>query len=440
MRSKTTLASRPRIAVVGAGFAGLTAARELGRQYEVTVLDGSPWFEWLPNTHELLSGVKRPADLRLPHRALVARAGHRFVQATVAAIDAGAGRLVTSGGRSIGFDACIVAVGGVHDTFGVPGADRHAMSFKGVDDCDAIGRRLAQLARRPGRHSVVIVGGGLEGIEALGEILRRFRHSGAFDVSVVEAGARLLPGTPHALDAAVRAHCAGRDVRILTRSRVTSVTQSRVRLDTGESLRSDLTMWTGGSAPSPLLQASGLVDGPGSWVSVKASLQSRRFDNVFVAGDAAALPRPLGKQAYYAMQMGECAASNVARALEGRRLRNFSPSRKPMLVAFGDLDTFLVSGKAVVASPALAAAKEAIFQVTMARFDPSFGVASARRGASRLVRAAEELALPALTAGSGRARASLPSRPVRAPRGTATGPSVKKAAARRPRRRPAGPP
>jgi NADH dehydrogenase len=406
----------------------------------VTVFDGSPWFEWLPNTHELLSGVKRPADLRLPHKALVARAGHRFVQATVAAIDAGAGRLVTSGGRTIGFDACIVAVGGVHDTFGVPGADRHAMSFKGVGDCDAIGRRLAQLARRPGRHSVVIVGGGLEGIEALGEILRRFRHSDAFEVSVVEAGSRLLPGTPHALDAAVRAHCAGRDVRIITRSRVTSVTQARVRLDTGESLRSDLTMWTGGSAPSPLLQASGLADGPRSWAPVTTSLQSRRFDNVFVAGDAAALPRPLGKQAYYAMQMGECVADNVVRALAGRRLRSFSPSRKPMLVAFGDLDTFLVSGNFVVASPALAAAKEAIFQVTMARLDPSFSAAAVRRGASRAVRAAEELALPALTVGSGRRRAPLPSRPVRAPRGTATGPSVKKAAARRPRRRPAGRP
>ena len=440
MRSPSTSASRPRIAVVGAGFAGLTAARALGRGYSVTVLDGSPWFEWLPNTHELLSGVKRPADLRLPHRAIVARSGHRFVQATVAAIDAGAGRLVTSGGRSIGFDACIVAVGGVHDTFGVPGADRHAMSFKGVDDCHAIGRRLAQLALRAGRRSIVIVGGGLEGIEAIGEILRRFRHRDAFEVSVVEAGARLLPGAPSALDAAVRAHCERHAIRILTRSRVTSVTAARVRLDTGETLRSDLTMWTGGSAPSPLLQASGLADGPRSWAPVNASLQSRRFDNVFVAGDAAALPRPLGKQAYYAMQMGECAADNVVRALEGRRLRNFNPSRKPMLVAFGDLDTFLVSGNSVVASPALAAAKEAIFQVTMARLDPSYGPEAVRRGASRVVRAAEELALPALTAGSGRRRAALPSRPVRARRGTGTGPSEKTAAGHRPRRRPAGRP
>jgi NADH dehydrogenase len=440
MRSRTTLASRPRIAVVGAGFAGVTAARELGRQYAVTVLDGSPWFEWLPNIHELLSGVKRPADLRLPHRALVARLGHRFVQATVEEIDAAAGRLVTSGGRSIGFDACIVGVGGVHDTFGVPGADRHAMSFKGVDDCDAIRRRLAQLARQPGRHAVVIVGGGLEGVEALGEVLRRYRHSGAFAVSIVEAGTRLLPGTPRSLDAAVREHCARHEVRVVTGSRVTSVTPGRVRLDTGETLRSDLTMWTGGSAPSPLLQASGLAEGPRDWAPVKPSLQSRHFDNVFIAGDAAALPHPLGKQAYYAMQMGECAADNVVRALAGRRLRNFSPSRKPMLVAFGDIDTFLVSGKSVVASPALAAAKEAIFQVTMARIDPSFGATAVRRGASRLARAAEKLALPVFTVGSGRRRASLPSRSVRATRGTATGPAGKKAAGHRPRRRPAGRP
>ena len=140
------------------------------------------------------------------------------------------------------------------------------------------------------------------------------------------------------------------------------------------------------------------------------------------------------------MQMGECAAQNVVRALAGRRLRNFSPSRMPKLVAFGDLDTFLVSGKSVVASPAFAAAKEAVFQVTMARIDPSFGATAVRRGASRLVRAAEKLALPALTVASGRRRASLPSRPVRATRGTATGPSVKKAVARRPRRMPAGQP
>ena len=68
---------RSRIAIVGANFAGLTAAQNLDAQYAVTVFDRSAAFEWLPNLHELISGVKRPADLRLP-RAPPVRSAWRF--------------------------------------------------------------------------------------------------------------------------------------------------------------------------------------------------------------------------------------------------------------------------------------------------------------------------------------------------------------------------
>ena len=396
--------SRPTVAIVGANFAGLTAAQHLGREYAVTVIDRSPWFEWLPNIHELLSGVKRPADLRLPRRRLVSRAGHRFVRATVTAIDARAGRLTTSGGRQFDFDVCIVAVGAVNDTFGIKGADRHAMPFKSVDDCAAIGRALTTLVRRPGKHSVVIIGGGLEGIEALGEILRRHRHREGLSIRVIEAGPRLLPGTPLALDAAVRARCAEYGVHVHTRSPVIAVTPKRVQLSSGERLRSDLTIWTGGGMAPPLLRESGLVDKPRQWAPVTAALQSKRFENLFVIGDAAALPHPLGKQAYYAMQMGECAADNARRALAGRALRPFKPSPKPMLVAFGDLDTYLVSGRRVIASPGLAAIKEAVFQLTMAEFDPPLNAPALQQLAARLTGAAKGLAPPILGSAGARAR------------------------------------
>jgi len=97
----------------------------------------------------------------------------------------------------------------VDEAFGVPGAERHALSFKSVDECAEIGRRLAQLARRPGPASVVIVGGGFEGIEALGEILRRHGDRPGLTVSLVEAGPRLMPNSPAVIDRAVRRHCAG---------------------------------------------------------------------------------------------------------------------------------------------------------------------------------------------------------------------------------------
>jgi NADH dehydrogenase len=377
--------ARPRVVIVGGNFAGIAAAQHLDDRYAVTVIDRSPWFEWLPNIHELLSGAKRPADLRLPRARLVKRAGHRFVRAEVVRIDSAAGAVVTSTGRRFPFDACIVAVGGVDETFGVPGADRHAMSFKGVDECAEIGRRLAELTRRKGPASVVIVGGGFEGIEALGEILRRYGDRKGLTVSLVEAGSRLMPNSPATIDRAVRRHCAKYDVRFLTGSRVTKVTPTRVHVTGGKPLRSDLTIWTGGVKAPPLLRTSGLADRDGQWAPVTQALRSKRHHNVFVVGDAASLPQPLGKQAYYALQMGTCAAGNVERALAGRRLCDFKPSAKGMLVAFGDLDTFLIAGRAAIGSPALASAKEAIYQVTMAQLDPPLGGDSLRGATRRFV-------------------------------------------------------
>jgi NADH dehydrogenase len=195
-----------------------------------------------------------------------------------------------------------------------------------------------------------------------------------------------MPGSPPALDATVRAHCAGINVKFLTRTAVQSVTRSRVHLDSGKSIRSDLTLWTVGATAPALIRDSGLADQPNQWAPVTRALRSRRFDNVFVAGDAAALPRPLARQAYYAMQTGQCAAENAMRSVAGRRLREFIPVPKPMLVAFGDLDTFLVSGRSVIASPTLAAAKELVFQVTMAQIDPPLRPAPLLALSSRLGR------------------------------------------------------
>ena len=208
--------ARPRVAIVGANFAGLRAAQRLGVEFDVTVFDPSPWFEWLPNIHELISGTKQPTELRLSRRRLVARAGHRFVQAAVASIDAKHGRLETAAGAEHRFDYCVVAIGGRNETYGVQGAERHALPFKSVDDCELIRRRLAALGRARRPSSVVIVGGGFVGIEALGEILRRYRTRTQMLVHLVEAGPRLMASTSARIDAAVRKHCAGLNVRIHT--------------------------------------------------------------------------------------------------------------------------------------------------------------------------------------------------------------------------------
>jgi len=385
-------AARPRVAIVGANFAGLRAAQGLdAAEFEVTVFDPSANFEWLPNIHELVSGTKRPADLRLSRRRLVKRAGHRFVREAVDAIEPKRGRLKTARGHLHEFDFCIVAIGGRNETHGVPGAERHALPFKSVDQCEAIRRRLAALARSRAPRSIVIVGGGFVGVEALGEILRRYRARRNLNVHLVEAGPRLMASTAATIDAAVRRHCARLNVSIHAGRPVVRVTAAAVHLRDGPRLRSDLTIWTGGVAPPPLLAATRLAPRAGQWAPVDATLRSLRHPKVFVIGDAAGLPKPLPKQAFHALEMGEWAARNVARAAAGRAPRAYKPSRKPLLVSFGDLDTFLVAGRAVVANPAFAAGKEAVYQLTMAQIDPPTTAQALRPLAARAAGVARRL-------------------------------------------------
>lgn len=382
-RARTAIPARPRVAIVGANFAGLRAAQRLDSSFAVTVFDPSPHFEWLPNIHELVSGVKQPAELRLSRRRLVQRAGHRYVRAAVTAIDARHQVLTTAAGAQHAFDYCVVAIGGRNETYGVPGADAHALPFKSVEECVAIRRRLAALARGRAPRSVVIVGGGFEGVEALGEILRRYREHRHLRIHLVEAGPRLMANSAATIDATVRRHCAGLNVEIHTGVPVARVSRASVRLRDGRRLPADLTIWTGGVVAPPLLRAARLAPGPRDWAPVDATLRSVRYPNVFVIGDAAALPRPLAKQAFHALEMGECVAQNLERLRAGQPLRAYRPSRTPMLVAFGDLDTFLVAGRVVVASGALAAGKEAVYQLTMAQIDPPSNAQALRPLAAR---------------------------------------------------------
>jgi NADH dehydrogenase len=387
---------RKRIVIVGGNFAGLTAAIKSSRRHAVTVIDPSRHFEWAPGIHEILSSVKTPQGLRLERAAIVEQAGHRFLRDRVTVLQPALGRLATAGGHELAFDACIVAVGALWNTHHVPGVARHAMPFRSVADGLAIEQRLDSLLREGKPLRIVIAGGGLSGIEALGEILRRHRGDAGLSIELIEAGPRLLPGLPVSLDADLRRLCEPYAVSFRTGTTIASVSAKGVRLADGTRLRSELTLWTAGLAPPALLRESGLAPPPQVWADVHPTLQSRHFENVFVVGDAAQLPHAVGKQAYNAIDMGALAAANVTRWLAGRELKPFKPAPKPVLIAFGDLQTYLVAGRTVVASKALAGAKEGVYQAFMAQMAPGNVLTALPAAAGRLWRSWRRLALPQL--------------------------------------------
>jgi len=359
---------RQRVLILGGGFAGLSTALALDSdRHDVTLVDTNRGFEWLPNIHELLSGVKTAELLRLPLDRILRRAGHRFLRDRVVGIEPEARRVATARPRNLDYDALVFALGGVDSARGVEGVEANAHAFKSVAACERIGRSLARLAARREPAHVVIVGGGLEGVEALGEILRGYRGD-RMRLTLVEGADRLLSDAPSALDAHVRSLCEPHGVEFLMGTKVAAIEPGAVALEDGPTLQSDLTIWTGGTAPSPLLAEAGLAP-RGEWAPVDVTLQSKNHAEVFVAGDAAELPTPLDKQAYHALDMGACAARNAEWRLAGRSLEAFEPAPKPKLISFGDLDCMLVAERLALASPSLGAAKEAVYQLGMAQLD-----------------------------------------------------------------------
>ncbi len=390
--------SKSRVVIIGGNFAGLVAASRLSCDYDVTVVDARADFEWTPNIHEILSGVKNRESVVLPRAECVSRYGHTFVHDAVTGIDRDGSTVFTEGGLILPYDACLIAAGSVRTTFGIEGADEHALGLRLVDDAVRIASRLEKLAARKRRATVVIVGGGVSGVEALGEILRRRARGDAFNIHVVELESRILDQLPPGLASDAIQRFAPYPVTLHTDTSVARVDARSVTLESGEKLTADLCIWSAGMTLPPFLQDAGLSKADDEWLPVDGSLRSRYAKNIFVAGDCAALPEPIRKQAYYAMDMGEVAGDNVSRLLRGRRLRRFRAASMPMLISFGDITTWLVAGDSIVASPALAAAKEGVYQAMMARLEsPQDPLRYSADVIGRAAMATQQLLLPQLT-------------------------------------------
>ncbi len=390
--------SRSRVVIIGGNFAGLVAASRLSSDHDVTVVDARAEFEWTPNIHELLSGVKDRAGVTLPRAECVNRYGHSFVHDLVTRIDRDSNTVFTDGGLVLPYDACLIAAGSERTMFGIEGADKHTLGLRLVDDAVRIASRLDKLAARKRRASVVIVGGGVSGVEALGEILRRRAQGDEFNIHVVELESRILEQQTKGLASDAVLRFAPYPVTLHTDAAVTHVDARSVTLASGKKLTADLCIWSAGMTLPDFLRDTGLNDARDEWLPVDDTLRSRYADNIFIAGDCAALPEPVRKQAYYAMDMGEVAGDNIARMLGDRRPRPFRAAPMPMLISFGDITTWLVAGESAVASPLLAAAKEAVYQATMARLaSPKDPLRYSADVVGRAALATQKLLLPQLT-------------------------------------------
>lgn len=363
------------IAVVGAGYAGLSAFLELqerlrGEGDDLVLIDRRNYHTFTTEIHTVAGGDEDEDDVRVPLERLVRRPARLHLGSVR--------RLELEGERPavrfdddslLSCDRLVLAAGYEPEYYHIPGMREHALVLADLKSALRLRHRLRSLAGSGDRGDggraprVVVVGGGLTGVQLVGEIADTYPH---LDLTLVEAGAQIMAGFEPALAAAAAHSLQQRGVRLETGRRITGARDGALALQGGDGLSFELLIWTGGIRGSQLVAESGLATNPKGQGQVDAGLRGVRasdgktLDNVFLAGDCSGPTDPASGQAVpptaqTAIQEGRCAGRNLLRAGQGQKPIAFHPHLRGMFVSLGhDRGVGVLGHTALYGMPAVA--------------------------------------------------------------------------------------
>jgi NADH:ubiquinone reductase (H+-translocating) len=359
---QTTISgSRPHIIIVGAGFGGLTAAKNLADEpVTVTIVDGHNYHLFQPLLYQIATASLSPADITSPIRSILSKQRNAIVlMADVTAVDLAKRKVVLANEDELTYDFLILSAGAEPSYFGHEGWAELAPGLKSIEDALEMRRRIFGAFEEAERHpespersrllTFMVVGGGPTGVElagALGEIAHdstlrrefRFIDPDQARIILIEGGPRLLDGFPERLSRSAERDLGKLGVEVRTNARVTAMEPEAVSIGP-ERIEAATILWAAGVRASPLAQSFGLPLDRGGRVIVQSDLTVSGHPEVFVIGDLAATHdntgKPLPGVAPVAIQQGEWAARNIGRVLAGQTLLPFHYHDKGTLATIG---------------------------------------------------------------------------------------------------------
>jgi NADH dehydrogenase len=360
------LTYRPRVVIVGGGFAGIHAARGLARlPVDVTLVDRRNHHTFQPLLYQVALAVLSPADIAQPIRTILSRQQNaQVLMDEVTGIDPDARQVTLASGAQLSYDYLVLATGATYSYFGRDDWAPLAPGLKTVEDAIEIRRRVLlafELAERQmvehGWHpplNFVVIGGGPTGVELAGAIsdiaqlyMRHdFRHidPSKSRVLLLEGSPRVLGTYPEDLSAKAEASLRRLGVEVHTHTRVTAVGPGWVDAEAnGASSRIDaaVILWAAGVEASPLGSLLGAPLDHRGCVLVDRRLNPPGMPEVFVLGDLAHFEQDdhqVPGVAQPAMQMGDHLAKILAADLAGHPRPAFRYSDKGDMATIGRMD------------------------------------------------------------------------------------------------------
>jgi len=323
-RSRQQLHSRgdappaPHVVIVGAGFGGLAAAKELARyDVDVTLIDRQNHHLFQPLLYQVATAGLSPADVAAPIRSIVKRQKRtRVLLDQVNGIDHEQKTVSLASGATVLYDSLILATGATHSYFGNEAWAKHAPGIKTIDDALHVRRRILLALERAETNrqedveeraeflTFLIIGGGPTGVEMAGAVAELTRHAAEMDfhyitrrcvrIILIEAGHRVLSTFPEKLSEAARCSLVKLGVEVRLGSRVTQIDEHGAVVD-GTLIRSATIIWAAGVKASPAAQWLDAEADRAGRVVVDANLQIAGRAGVYAIGDTAAATSAAGK-------------------------------------------------------------------------------------------------------------------------------------------------
>lgn len=353
--------TRPRVVIVGAGFGGLAAARELANaDVDVLMINRTNYHGFWPLLYQVATAGLEPESIAYPVRAILRRYRNAdFLLAEVNGVDF-AQRLVLTDVGAVGYDYLVLAAGSTTNFFGNEGFEQYTLGMKDLDEAQRLRNHILTCfehavaetdpVRRAALLTFVVVGGGPTGVELAGAFIELIRHVMRKDypmldvhqahVVLVEATDRVLATFPESLQRAAldRLRRMGVDVRL--NAPVANARPGVLAFRDGTELAAETIVWAAGVRASPLAEALGVTLGRGARVKVEPTLTLPGRPEVFVVGDMAYLEGyrpgvPYPMVAPVAIQMGEQAARNIIARTRRNPMKPFRYFDKGQMATIG---------------------------------------------------------------------------------------------------------
>ncbi|MEQ5041886.1 NAD(P)/FAD-dependent oxidoreductase [Providencia manganoxydans] len=370
--------SQPKIVIVGGGAGGLELATRLGRKLgrkkraEITLVDRNPSHLWKPLLHEVATGSLDDGVDALSYLAHARHNAFNFQLGSLTQIDRDNKKIILGElrdkntellvpEREIDYDILVMALGSTSNDFGTPGVKEHCIFLDNPQQAHRFHDEMLNLFLRYSvrdnaeeKVNIAIVGAGATGVELSAELynaveqLTSYGFKGldtdALNVTLVEAGERILPALPPRISSAAHQELNKLGVKVLTKTMVTSADDEGLNTKDGEKIRADLMVWAAGiKAPDFMKDIAGLETNRINQLVVKPTLQTTLDDTIFAIGDCASCAKPEGgfvpPRAQSAHQMASCCYDNILAMMKDKPLKDYVYKDHGSLVSLSRFST-----------------------------------------------------------------------------------------------------